>query len=156
MRHTCSRSPGPAEAHAACAPLRTAVPARRGRAPASRRRSPCGRSSLLQQKLSAKARGSCVFGVRESTQLLPRNGDNPYMAEDEQKKGEGAAPPPSETILDSAPKQRDPDEAVEAEDSIHSYAASALDNFREVSERALDGVIGWIENQSSAEELNNH
>ena len=78
------------------------------------------------------------------------------MAEDEQKKGEGAAPPPSETILDSAPKQRDPDEAVEAEDSIHSYAASALDNFREVSERALDGVIGWIENQSSAEELNNH
>jgi hypothetical protein len=78
------------------------------------------------------------------------------MAEDEQKKGEGAAPPPSETVLDSAPKQRDPNVAVEAEDSIHTYAVSALDNFREASEKALDGVIGWIESQSSAEDFNNH
>jgi hypothetical protein len=78
------------------------------------------------------------------------------MAEDEQKKGEGAPPPPSETILDSAPKERDPDEAVLAEDSIHSYAVAALDHFRESAEKALDGVVGWIESQGSVDELNHN
>jgi hypothetical protein len=76
------------------------------------------------------------------------------MAEEEQKKGEGAPPPPSETILSSGEQERDPDEAVIAEDAIHSYAASALDHFRETSEKALDGVTTWIQNQASIDDFN--
>jgi hypothetical protein len=77
------------------------------------------------------------------------------MAEDEQKKGEGA-PPPTETILETQTQERDPDEAVLAEQSIHHYAMEALDHFRQAAEKALDGVISWIDSQASVEELNHN
>src|SRR5256885_1344971 len=77
------------------------------------------------------------------------------MAEDEQKKQGEGAPPPSETVLDSVQQERDPDEAVFAEDAIHTYAESALDSFRQTTEMSLDAVTAWIEGQASTETLDN-
>ena len=56
------------------------------------------------------------------------------MAEDEDKKTEEEEGPPPEAILETE-KQRDPDEAVFAEQAIHSYADQVLDQFRRASRR---------------------
>jgi hypothetical protein len=98
------------------------------------------------------ARQSCVLAVWESTQLLARNCDNQDMAEEEDKKQDAGDQPPPETILET-PKQRDPDEAVFAEQAILSYAANALDSFRQSVDNALDAVMAWIGSQANPEEL---
>lgn len=70
------------------------------------------------------------------------------MAEDEKKTQDSDAAPPSETILEAA-EQRDPDEAVLAEDAIHSYANEALEQFRQQVELAMGNVTAWVQGQSS-------
>jgi hypothetical protein len=90
----------------------------------------------------------------ESTQLLARNGDNQYMAkEEEEKKAEGEAPP-SETILETE-KQRDPDEATFAEQAIHHYAEDILNSFRDNVENALGSFTAWLASQNSSETFDN-
>ena len=94
-----------------------------------------------------------IYGAK-STQLLARNGDNHYMADNQDKKLEGGpAPPPSETVL--ATEQRDPDEAVFAEQAIHHYANEVLEQFRQSVETALGAFTAWVESQNAAEALNN-
>jgi hypothetical protein len=71
------------------------------------------------------------------------------MAEEEKKQpGTPGADgtPPSETILET--QERDPDEAVFAEQAIHHYAADLLDAFRDEVENAMDGVKGWLSAQT--------
>jgi hypothetical protein len=75
------------------------------------------------------------------------------MAEEEDKKQEGGQPP-SETILQQPVKERDPDEAVFAEQAIQAYASEALDHFRVNTEQALESVIAWIDGQANAELAN--
>lgn len=75
------------------------------------------------------------------------------MAQDEEKKTEGEAPPP-ETILETE-KQRDPDEAVFAEQAIHAYANQALDQFRESVQNALDGFAAWLESNEDPKVFDN-
>jgi len=66
------------------------------------------------------------------------------MAKDEDKKKEGEEDqPPSATILETE-KQRDPDEAVFAEQAIHEYANQVLDQFERSLATALDGVRAWV------------
>jgi hypothetical protein len=76
------------------------------------------------------------------------------MAEEEDKKQEEGQPP-SETILEQPVQERDPDEAVFAEQAIQAYATEAMDVFRTKVEAALDGVIAWIDSQTNAAELSN-
>jgi hypothetical protein len=92
--------------------------------------------------------------VPKSTQLYVRNGDNQYMAENEEKQLEDEQGPPPEAILES-PKQRDPDEAVFAEQAIHHYAAEALDKFRQNVESALSSFSAWVESQNAPETFDN-
>lgn len=76
------------------------------------------------------------------------------MAENEEKKAEGEEGPPPEAILETE-KQRDPDEAVFAEQAIHSYAAQVLDQFRGSLETALGAFTSWVESQNSSEVFDN-
>jgi hypothetical protein len=76
------------------------------------------------------------------------------MAENEEKKLEDEEGPPPEAIL-ATEKQRDPDEAVFAEQAIHHYAAEALDRFRENIETALGAFTAWVESQNAAEAFDN-
>lgn len=76
------------------------------------------------------------------------------MAVEEDKKLEGEDAPPPEAILETE-KQRDPDEAVFAEQAIHHYANQVLDQFRDSLETALSAFTAWVESQSAAEALNN-
>jgi hypothetical protein len=76
------------------------------------------------------------------------------MAENEEKKAEEGQAPPPEAILDTE-KQRDPDEAVFAEQAIHHYASQVLDQFRQSVETALSAFTAWVESQNDAEVLNN-
>lgn len=73
--------------------------------------------------------------------------------EEQQKAGDGEAPPP-ETILETE-KERDPDEAVFAEQAIHEYANQVLDQFRESVQSALDGFSAWIASQADAQSFDN-
>jgi len=76
------------------------------------------------------------------------------MAENEEKKAEGEEGPPPEAILETE-KQRDPDEAVFAEQAIHSYAAQVLDQFRQSVDTALSAFTAWVESQNAAEVFDN-
>jgi hypothetical protein len=67
------------------------------------------------------------------------------MADEDKKPGEGEDQPPSETVLE---KQRDPDEAVFAEQAIHEYTVWVLDQFRETVLAAVDSMASWIASQS--------
>lgn len=68
------------------------------------------------------------------------------MAEDE-KKPEGADDEsPSETML---AEQRDPDEAVIAEEAIHSYANEVLEQFRQQVETAMSNVTAWCDGHAA-------
>lgn len=67
------------------------------------------------------------------------------MAEDDKKTPDPEGTPPSETLLET--EQRDPDEAVLAEQAIHSYSAEALDQFRQQVETALGNVTAWVDSQ---------
>jgi hypothetical protein len=75
------------------------------------------------------------------------------MAENEEKKLEDEAGPPPEAIL--ATEQRDPDEAVFAEQAIHHYAGQVLDQFRQSVETALSAFTAWVESQNAGEVFNN-
>lgn len=76
------------------------------------------------------------------------------MAENEEKELENEEGPPPEAIL-TGEKQRDPDEAVFAEQAIHHYAAEALEQFRQSVETALSGFNAWVESQNAAETFDN-
>jgi hypothetical protein len=70
------------------------------------------------------------------------------MAAEEDKKQPDSEGPPPETIL--ATQERDPDEAVFAQEAIQRYAAELLDAFRDQIENAMDGVKGWASAQTEA------
>ncbi len=77
------------------------------------------------------------------------------MAENEDKKLEdGDQGPPPETILETE-KQRDPDEAVLAEQAIHHYAADVLEQFRQSVETALGAFTSWVESQNDPQTFDN-
>jgi hypothetical protein len=76
------------------------------------------------------------------------------MAENEDKQLEEEDGPPPEAILETE-KQRDPDEAVFAEQAIHHYAAEVLEQFRESVETALSAFTAWVESQNSVEMFDN-
>jgi hypothetical protein len=75
------------------------------------------------------------------------------MAEEEKKPGEDSDQPPSETVLE---KQRDPDEAVFAEQAIHEYATWILDQFRESALGAIDALTGWMSSQADPSVFDNN
>jgi hypothetical protein len=77
------------------------------------------------------------------------------MAENEDKKlEEGAPAPPPETILETQ-EQRDPDEAVLAEQAIHHYAGDVLDQFRQSVETALSAFTSWVQSQNDPQVFDN-
>ena len=76
------------------------------------------------------------------------------MAENEQKKVDGDQGPPPEAVLDTE-KQRDPDEAVFAEQAIHHYAQQVLDQFRNSVETAMSAFTAWVESQNDKQLFNN-
>lgn len=73
--------------------------------------------------------------------------------DDDKKLEQGEAPPP-ETILETK-EQRDPDEAVFAEQAIHHYASQVLDQFRDSLESALGAFTAWVESQNASETFDN-
>ena len=76
------------------------------------------------------------------------------MAEEDKKNtGEDANQPPTEEQL--ATQERDPDEAVFAEQAIHHYAAEVLEQFRQSVENALGAFTAWVESQNHAETFDN-
>jgi DNA-binding protein Fis len=76
------------------------------------------------------------------------------MAENEEKKVEGEEGPPPEAVLETE-KQRDPDEAVFAEQAIHHYATQVLEQFRQSVETALSSFTAWVESQNATEVFDN-
>jgi hypothetical protein len=76
------------------------------------------------------------------------------MAENEQKKVDGDQGPPPEAVLDTE-QQRDPDEAVFAEQAIHHYAQQVLDQFRNSVETAMSAFTAWVESQNDKQLFNN-
>lgn len=72
------------------------------------------------------------------------------MAENEDKELEEEDAPPPEAIL-ATDKQRDPDEAVLAEQAIHEYANQLLEQFRQSVETALAAFTAWVESQNRGE-----
>jgi hypothetical protein len=61
---------------------------------------------------------------------------------------------PNETILEKK-EERDPDEAVFAEQAIHHYANDALDLFRDNIEMAMSSLESFLMSQSEHEAFNN-
>jgi hypothetical protein len=94
------------------------------------------------------------FSRRESTQLWLRICDNYHMAKEEEEKQAEEDQPPPETLLEQ-PKQRDPDEAVLAEQAIHEYAEEVLNQFRDQVENALADFAAWAAGQKDSAELDN-
>jgi hypothetical protein len=77
------------------------------------------------------------------------------MAENEDKGlDDESPPPPPESILDSG-KERDPDEAVFAEQAIHHYATDVLEQFRQSIETATGAFTAWVESQNSPQTFDN-
>ncbi|HZS42576.1 MAG TPA: hypothetical protein VFF06_37355 [Polyangia bacterium] len=75
------------------------------------------------------------------------------MAEDDKKNtGEDANQPPSEEQL--ATQERDPDEAVFAEQAILEYAAWVLDQFQQNTQLALDNLTAWVQGQTETATFN--
>src|SRR5438552_9205825 len=75
------------------------------------------------------------------------------MAEDDKKNtGEDANQPPTEEQL--ATQERDPDEAVFAEQAIMEYAAWVLDQFQQNTQMALDNLSGWVASQTDMQTFN--
>jgi hypothetical protein len=69
------------------------------------------------------------------------------MANQEEKKpGEDEDNKPNETMLE---EQRDPDEAVFAEEAIVSYATEALKIFEDGVDQALSSVAGFLSSENS-------
>lgn len=76
---------------------------------------------------------------------------------DEPKKpgqgGDGQPPGVSETILE---QQRDPDEAVFAEQAILHYVHWVLEQFQPQLENAIDSFAAWLRSQADVQLFNNH
>jgi hypothetical protein len=66
--------------------------------------------------------------------------------EEEEEKQADQNQPPSETILEKEP-QRDPDEAVFAEQAIHHYVQFVLEHVEPAIESAMESVASWILSQ---------
>lgn len=75
------------------------------------------------------------------------------MAENEEKPVDGEDGPPPETVLET--EQRDPDEAVLAEQAIHHYAAGVLEQFRAAVETALGSFTAWVQAQNATQAFDN-
>ncbi len=75
------------------------------------------------------------------------------MAEDDKKNPGDDNQPPTEDQL--ATTQRDPDEAVFAEQAILEYAAWVLDNFSQNTLTALDNFSAWIQGQAETQQAFN-
>ena len=71
--------------------------------------------------------------------------------EEEREADEDEDNKPNETILET--KQRDPDEAVFAEQAIHHYANDVLDMFRDQIEGAMSALDSFLMSQSEHELL---
>ena len=76
------------------------------------------------------------------------------MAVDQDKQLEEEDQPPPETVLETK-EQRDPDEAVLAEQAIHHYAHDVLDRFRESLENALGAFTAWVSSQNDSKTFDN-
>ncbi|HEY2749587.1 MAG TPA: hypothetical protein VGL86_33435 [Polyangia bacterium] len=76
------------------------------------------------------------------------------MGLDDEQKVDHKDGPPSETTLE-VKEQRDPDEAVIAEQAIHHYASDVLDRFRDNLQNALGAFTAWVESEHSAETFDN-
>jgi hypothetical protein len=77
------------------------------------------------------------------------------MAEDDKKNtGENADQPPTEEQL--ATQERDPDEAVFAEQAILEYAAYVLDQFQQNTQTALDAFSSWVQGQTETQTFNDN
>jgi hypothetical protein len=74
------------------------------------------------------------------------------MADEDKKLDEGDDAPPPEAILE---EQRDPDEAVLAEQAIHHYANDVLAQFQQSVETALASFTAWVESQNDPHVLDN-
>lgn len=66
--------------------------------------------------------------------------------EEEEEKKQEDGQPPSETILEK-PQERDPDEAVIAEQAIHHYVQFVLEHVEPAIESAMESMAGWILSQ---------
>lgn len=66
--------------------------------------------------------------------------------EEEEEKKADENQPPSETVLEKEP-QRDPDEAVFAEQAIHHYVQFVLESVQPAIESAMESMAGWIMSQ---------
>ena len=64
------------------------------------------------------------------------------QSDDKKKPGEGEGTPPAEAIL--AERQRDPDEAVFAEQAIRSFVATRLGEWYEQVESSIDSLEAWL------------
>lgn len=72
------------------------------------------------------------------------------MAQDKDQETDGSDDAPSAT---EAVEQREPDEAMNAEDAIHAYANRALADFRQAMDGALDQVLAWVQGARSSLDL---
>jgi hypothetical protein len=72
--------------------------------------------------------------------------------EEDKKPGEGG--PPNETIFGK--QERDPDEAVFAEQAIHHYAHWVLEQVGPKLEDAIESVSNWFLSQNESAMLNNN
>ena len=74
------------------------------------------------------------------------------MAMNEEKKPEGEEGPPPEAILETE-QQRDPDEAVFAEQAIHQLRAQVPRPVPAEVETALSAFTAWVASQNDAAAL---
>jgi hypothetical protein len=74
------------------------------------------------------------------------------MANEEDPKKPGEGQPPSETMLQ---QERDPDEAVFAEQAIHHYISWVLDQIRPGLESALESFGDWTLSQADSKIFDN-
>src|SRR4051812_46947393 len=79
------------------------------------------------------------------------------MADDKNKKNpnqfdEEEDNKPNETILEK--EERDPDEAVFAEQAIHHYAGDVLEAFRDQAEMAMSQLESFVMSQTEKDSMN--
>lgn len=74
------------------------------------------------------------------------------VEEDEKKPGEGEDAPPSETQLQ---QERDPDEAVIAEQAIVHYANWVLEEIQDSVVDSIDAFGNWVQSQADPQSFDN-
>ena len=73
---------------------------------------------------------------------------------EEQKEVDDDEPKPNKEIF-LEKEQRDPDEAVFAEQAIHHYASDVMEMFRDQVDAAMSELSGFLSSQTEKEELDN-